>query len=278
MAFPGFAAEKAPRLNILISNASGATAGPARALQQIAGDIIISKLASDGHLVRVLARPDRKGPAKLHRISTAQNSQKKSAERAIGIILKSELRLYDKVYTRHARLNLETVIRKPRRNAIISRLRIQPMSWRIPEDCNLACASDTARTRIENSAKRLARAISKKLDRLALRLNRKAAAKKSANPFKSGNRQKMLLSIVGINSALVRDIEDYLIVIPGNRSVLRDGNTFAITRSTKAPPIQPLLRKMLNQLGISADIRRRKSQIILKAQSSGTPETSSINW
>jgi len=287
MSSPGLAADKSTKhpdgLYILISGSPTAHTAGNKSLQQQATDIIIAKLATDGHRLRVIDVTVNKTKAPLHHISLTPSSKSKLNAHHIAIKVRARLKVVSKTYTRHATLHLNTVIRNVKRNTVLGRLRAPVQSWRIPENCNADCVSDSASEQIRTPARQIARTIARKLKNTKLRHQLNFVAKTKQVPPSPISKAKITLRLIGFDSATVRDIEDHLVIIPGNQDVRRDrasnsGASFSVTRSSNASPLQPLLQKMLTQLGTQAALTREKHQFTLNARKSGKTGTSSINW
>jgi hypothetical protein len=287
MSSPGLAAEKSTEntngLNILISGSPTTHTANSKALQQQATDIIIAKLAADGHRLRVIDTAAKRSKASLHHISLTPSSKSKLNAPHIAINVRARLKIIRKTYTRHATLHLNTVIRNVKRGAILGRLRAPVQSWRISGNCDANCVADRASEKIWNPARQIARTIARKLKNTKLQHQLKFVAKIKLVPLPPKNTNNIALRLVGFDSATIRDIEDHLVVIPGNQNVRRkrssnSATTFSITRKKKARPLQPLLQKMLTQLGTNAALTREKRQFTLNAQKMGKTGTSSINW
>jgi hypothetical protein len=287
MSSPGLAAEKSTEntngLYILISGTPTHATANNKALQQQATDIIIAKLAADGHRLRVIDTAVKGSKATLHHISLTPSSKSKLNAPHIAIKVRARLKIVSKTYTRHATLHLNTVIRDVKRGSVLGRLRGPVQSWRIPENCDADCVADIASEKIREPARQIARTIGRKLKNTKLRRQLKFVAKPKLVPPAVINTDKITLRLIGFDGATIRDIEDHLVVIPGNQDIRRNqspnaGASFSVIRSKKAPPLQPLLQKMLRQLGTQAALTRKKHQFTLNARNSGKTGTSSINW
>ncbi|NKB21527.1 MAG: hypothetical protein GKS01_13625 [Alphaproteobacteria bacterium] len=283
MSSPGHAAEEPNTLRILISGSSTTYAANSRALQQQATDIIVARLAAAGHSISVVDTTDPRLKAKLRHVSLTSKFRSKHSVPDISINVRTKLRIIDKTYTRHATLHLHSVIRNARRSTILGRLRAPLQSWRIPENSDADCISDNASLRISRPAGFIARTITRKLKNIKLRHRFRAIKKANLVTPTLPIREEITLRLVGLDSATIRDIEDYLVVIPGNQRVRQTESsnsitTFAITRDKNAPPLQSFLQKMLKQLGLAAALTRKKHRFTLNAHKSGKTGTSPINW
>jgi hypothetical protein len=284
MSSPGLAAEKFTEntdgLYILVSGSPTAHTANSKALQQQATDIIIAKLAADGHRLRFIDQAVKRSKATLHHISLTPSPKSKLNAPHIAIKVRARLKIVSKTYTRHAALHLNTVIRNVKRGTVLGRLRAPVQFWRIPESCGADCIADSANEQIWEPARQIAQMIARKLKNTKLQLRLKFVAKTKLAPV---NRDRITLHLIGFDSATIRDIEDHLVVIPGNQDVRRKrpsnlATTFSITRKMKARPLQPLLQKMLTQLGTNAALTRKSRQFTLNARNLGKTGASSINW
>lgn len=280
---PGLAAEKLNGLNILITSPSPAAMSNDSLLQQLASDIITARLSRDGHHIRVVTTSDKSTSAKLRRVALKNDFQSKTSSPQISIAVRAKFKLRNKTYTRHASLHLETVIRNTDQNGILGRLRASAPTWRVPENCDADCVIETAHQRVNRPASQMARAIARKLKPLKTREPQQYRIKVTPTPAKRPANSWVRVSVIGFDNATTREIEDYLVAIQGNDDVQRAGSAntttrFVVKRDQNAPPLKPLLQRMLKQLGATADIDRNKSQFTLKARLPGKTGASSINW
>ena len=283
MASPGLAAEKLNGLKIKIASPSSMRASTDNLLQQLASEIIIARLSRDGHHIRIISAADREPAEIIRRIGLKSQAKRHVDHEQISIRVKAGFKLRNKTYTRHASLHLETVIRNPQQNRILGRYRASAATWRVPENCDADCVIENAHQRVKQPARQLARAISRKLKSFEMRRLQPRRTKITSPPSEKSANSWFTLTLSGFDNTLIREIEDFLIVIPGNDDVRRAGTTeaatrFAIRRHRHAPPLKPFLQKMLNQLGSTADITRKKSEFTLNARLPGKSGTSSINW
>ncbi len=279
MPSPGLAAENQNDLLILISGSPTAHTTSSKALQQQATDIIIAKLAADGHRLDIADSRVKSTRARLHNVSLTPLSKRPD----ISINVRARLKIISKTYTRHASLHLHTVTRNVKRGTLLSRLRASTQSWRIPENCDTECVADSASEQIWEPARQIAKTIARKLKNIKLQRQLKFLSKKTSAPRAPESKEEITIRLIGFDSATIRDIEDYLIVIPGNGEVRRNqfpnsDTSFSIVRKKAAPPLQPHLQKMLAQIGTSAALTQKQSQFTLNARSQGKPGTSPINW
>ncbi len=283
MVHPGLAAEKLNGLNILIASPSPAATSNDSLLQQLASDIITARLSRDGHHIRGGTTSDKNASAKLRRVALKNNVRGKAGHPQISIAVRAIFKIRNKTYTRHASLHLETVIRNSQRNGILARLRASAPTWRVPENCNADCVIENAHQRVNRPARQMARAIARKLKSFKIRRLQPRRAKVTTTLAPRPTNSWLTVSVIGFDNATTREIEDFLIAIPGNDDVRRAGSAnattrFAVKRHQNAPPLKPLLQKMLQQLGSTADIDRKKSQFTLNARLPGETGTPSINW
>lgn len=291
MSSPGHAAEKSMKkstkisngLHILIAGSPTAHTAGNKAIEQQATDIIIAKLAADGHSLRVIDTAMQRPKAPLNHISLSPTPNAKLNAPHITIKVRASLKIVRRTYTRQANLHLNTVIRNVNRNTLLGRLKAPVLSWRIPENCNAVCIADSASEQIRKPARQIAQTIARKLKSTKLRRQSNLVAKTKLVTPSPINKARVTLRLIGFDNATIRDIEDHLVVIPGNLDVRRNRSTnsdasFSITRRDKAPPLQPLLQKMQTQLGTQAALTRKKHQFTLNARKPGKTGTSSINW